>query len=493
MGMGWLAFSLFISLLFFFFSLRRRREENLPPGPRGWPIVGNIFQLGSKPHAALASLARTHGPLISLRLGTQRVVVASSPSAASLVLKTHDHSLSYRALPQGGKFPEYANHSLVWADCTDSWKQLRTICRTQLFSRKMVDDGANLRQQKVEEMVGRLRSTEGKATNVAEVVFDTIFDMLASCIFSEDAEAALGSVTKMKGLTRKLIGFVTKPNVSDYFPVVAGIDIQGIRRKSRAYTLQVYEVWEGILAKRKEQRGDGAVMVKDNDFLDVLLSSGFSDLQIKAVLLDMFFAGTDTTTTTVEWAMAALVKQPEVMTKLRRELSDALCCTSRADSTMYEKLRDLRYLQACIKESMRLYPPVPLLLPHRASETCPVLGYTIPKGCQVLVNLWAIGRDPTTWDDPLAFRPERFSDSPNLDFKGADYELIPFGSGRRMCAGLPLAVRTLELILAALVHNFEWSLPYSADLGQLGMEEKFGLTLQREQPLQLIPKFIEHK
>lgn len=136
---------------------------------------------------------------------------------------------------------------------------------------------------------------------------------------------------------------------------------------------------------------------------------------------DMFLAGTDTTTTELEWAVAALVKEPEFMAKLPRELSDALHLSGRTNSTVYEKLRNLPYPRACIRDTLVLYPSVQLLLPHRASETCQVLGYTIPKDCQVLVNIWATGRDPTIWNDPSAFLPERFLDRPDLAFKVADY------------------------------------------------------------------------
>ncbi|KAF3777094.1 CYP80B3 protein [Nymphaea thermarum] len=316
---------LLVLLLFFVSSvLFFQRKDNLPPGPRGWPIVGNLFQLGSKPHATLSSLARTYGPLFSLRLGTQCVVVASSPSTAALVLKTHERSISARAVPQVCRYEEYLPYSIVWSDCNDSWKQLRAVCRSRLFSGKMLDNGVSLRQQKVEEMVRRLRSSEGEKVCIPDVVFSTIFSMMAATILSDDAESATGNAEKMKRLACRVLELSTTPNVSDYFPAIAGLDVQGLRRESMACYKEVYDIWEGVIVERKKQKLQGGGKLDHDDFLGALLASGLSDLQIKACLFEMFIASTDTTTTTIEWAMAEFMKQPKIMAKLRKELFDTL-------------------------------------------------------------------------------------------------------------------------------------------------------------------------
>ena len=178
------------------------------------------------------------------------------------------------------------------------------------------------------------------------------------------------------------------------------------------------------------------------------------------------------------------MKNPESMKKVRDELDREIV---NQDSVKESNIVKLPYLQACVKETLRLHPPAPLLLPHRAPETCQVRNYTIPKNAQVLVNVWAIGRDPSIWDEPLKFRPERFLNSA-LDFKGNDFEFLPFGAGRRICPGLPMAVRQVSIVLASLIHCFDWSLPQGKDPLHLDMNEKFGVTLQKEQPLLLIPK-----
>lgn len=187
--------------------------------------------------------------------------------------------------------------------------------------------------------------------------------------------------------------------------------------------------------------------------------------------------------------MAELIKNPESMEKVVEELEGIVL---NQDSVKESNLLKLSYLQACIKETLRLHPPAPLLLPHRASESCQVMNYRIPKDAQVLVNVWAIGRDPSIWDEPLKFKPERFLNSAAMDFnKGNDFELLPFGAGRRICPGLSMAARHVPSVLASLIHCFDWSLPQAKDdhqQQQLDMNEKFGVTLQKEKPLLLIPK-----
>lgn len=211
-------------------------------------------------------------------------------------------------------------------------------------------------------------------------------------------------------------------------------------------------------------------------------------------LSDFFFfwqelltAGIDTTTVTVEWAMAELVKNKEVMNKVIKELETNEALFNKENPISESVLSQLPYLNACFKETLRLHPPAPFLLPHFAPETCEVMSYTIPKDSRVLVNVWAIGRDPTIWEDPLLFKPERFLGS-DLEFKGHDFEFLPFGSGRRICPGLTMGSKQVLLIMANLLRYFDWSLPDNEDPRDLDMNERLGITLQKEQPLLLIPK-----
>ena len=192
-------------------------------------------------------------------------------------------------------------------------------------------------------------------------------------------------------------------------------------------------------------------------------------------------AGSETTSSTIEWALTELLTNPESLNKAKAELAQAVG----ADRTFEEDdIDNLPYLKAVIKETLRLHPPIPFLVPRRAMEDTNFQGYHIPKDTQVLVNAWAIGRDPEVWDEPWSFKPERFLGS-TVDYKGQNYELIPFGAGRRMCAGVPLAHRMLHLILGSLLHKFDWELDCKE---KIDMNDRMGITVRKAEPLIAVPK-----
>ncbi|XP_059643857.1 probable (S)-N-methylcoclaurine 3'-hydroxylase isozyme 2 [Cornus florida] len=458
----------------------------LPPGPSPWPILGNIPHMGKKPHITLANFARSYGPLMSLRLGAQILIIGSSKTAAEEILKTHDRILSARYVPSAvpAKSSKFNHLSLGWAlECNDRWKNLRTICRTELFSGKAIESQACLREKKVMDMVKFLGGKEGKEVKVGELGFATLFNMLSIVLISRDfisleKESVDGG---MKGLVGKYVELISAPNLPDFYPILGALDLQGLNKKAKEVFVRICETWEPIIEDRREGRKGNASSQKD--FLDVLINNSCTNDQINYLLLELFSAGTDTSTSTVEWAMAELIKSPECIKKIREELTREI----KQDFVKESHLPQLHYLQACFKETLRLHPPAPFLLPCRAPESCRVMNYAIPKNCQVLVNVWAIGRDPMIWEDPLKFKPERFLNS-TLDFKGNDFEFLPFGAGRRICAGLPMAAKQLPLILASLIHSFDWSLPHGNAPNELDMNEKVAVILRKEHPLVLIPK-----
>lgn len=201
---------------------------------------------------------------------------------------------------------------------------------------------------------------------------------------------------------------------------------------------------------------------------------------METIKQDLFIAGSDTSGSTTEWAMAELLHNPKIMKKARNEVIQVI---PKSKQVKESDIPTLPYIQAIVKETLRLHPPVPLLLPYIASNDVEINGYTIHKGNQVLINAWSIGRNPEFWDDPLVFRPERFLNS-NVDFKGRDFEYLPFGAGRRICPGIPLANRMIVLMLAVLLHSFEWELPQGVTLD---MNEQYGITLKKLVPLSAVP------
>ncbi|MCE2056089.1 hypothetical protein HAX54_044029 [Datura stramonium] len=222
-------------------------------------------------------------------------------------------------------------------------------------------------------------------------------------------------------------------------------------------------------------------------FVDALLTLqkeyDLSDDTVIGLLWDMITAGMDTIAITVEWAMAELVKNPRVQQKIQEEL-DRVIGSERTVNEL--DISKLSYLQYVVKESLRLHPPTPLMLPHMAGNNVKVGGYNIPKGSIVHVNVWALGRDPIIWEEPLQFRPERFMKE-DVDMKGHDYRLLPFGAGRRICPGMNLAVNLVTSMLAHLLHHFVWSLPNGVEVEDVDMLESPGTVTYMQTPLHAVP------
>jgi len=203
----------------------------------------------------------------------------------------------------------------------------------------------------------------------------------------------------------------------------------------------------------------------------------------------MFAAGIDTSYIVLEWSMAELIRNPKVMKKLQSEVRGA--ATSK-DRVRDDDLSKMSYIKAVIKEVMRLHPPIPLLLPRESTENCQLAGYRVPKGTRVLVNAWAIGRDPNFWEEPDEFKPERFESS-NVDYKGSDFQFIPFGAGRRICPGMSFAVQNMELALANLVYRFDWEMPGNTSRDELDMTDTPGLTSHKKERLDLVAQLFSQQ
>ena len=223
-------------------------------------------------------------------------------------------------------------------------------------------------------------------------------------------------------------------------------------------------------------------MTSRDKFMDRPCIDEFSKLN--NVLQDIFAGGSETSSTVLVWAMSELVKNPQVMHKAQAEVRETF---KGQDKLTEGDMVKLRYLHLVIKETLRLHTPVPLLVPRECREACQVMGYDVPRGTKVFVNVWAIARDNEFLHDGEEFRPERF-DGSNIDFKGTNFEFTPFGAGRRICPGVMLGLANAELLLASLLYHFDWELPGGVESEELDMTEVFGLTLRKKSKLFLKAK-----
>nr|A0A1D8QMD1.1 RecName: Full=Carnosic acid synthase; AltName: Full=Cytochrome P450 76AK6; Short=SfCYP76AK6; AltName: Full=Miltiradien-20-al synthase; AltName: Full=Pisiferic acid synthase [Salvia fruticosa]AOW42544.1 cytochrome P450 76AK6 [Salvia fruticosa] len=479
------------------YSRRRpggRGAGNLPPGPPRLPIIGNMLQLGQNPHKSLAHLAKTYGPLMSLKLGNQFVVVVSSPEMAREVLQRHGLVFSTPCAPIAVQILGHGEVSMNMLPATSPiWKKLRKIAREKLFSNQALHDTRAVRWERLRKLADYVGRCSG-AMNVGEATFTTMSNLMFSTLFSveitqyADSDSDSGVNKKFREHVNAITRYIGVPNIADFFPIFAPFDPQGLRRKLTYHFGSLLELVQSLIEQRLRAR-NAATYRKKDDFLEMLLDLSEGDEydlsvnEIKHLCVDLIIAGSDTSAATTEWAMVELLLHPDKLAKLKAELKSVV-----GDKSIIEEsdISKLPYLQATVKEVLRYHPAAPLLAPHLAEEETQLNGYIIPKNTKIFINDWTISRDPSIWKNPEMFEPERFLDN-DIDFCGQHFELIPFGSGRRICPGLPLASRMLHCMVATLCHNFDWELEKGTESKQLQREDVFGLALQKKIPLRAIP------
>lgn len=413
----------------------------------------------------------------------------SSTETVKSVLQINDHSLSNRTIPDAMKGANHHNYSLPFIPISQRWKDLRKICNNLLFSTKNLDMNHTLRKKKILELSNDINNSAEKfeVVNIGRLAFKTTINMLSNTVYSVDLVRSSDIAGEFKELVTNIMKEVGRANIADCFPVLKVLDPIGIRRRTGEYFGKLLGIFQGLVDQRLKMRELNGYCGK-SDMLDAMLDDEknagemYKD-KIERLSVDLFVAGTDTVTSTLEWAMAELLHNPNIMSKAKSELNQII---GKGNSVEESDIGKLPYLQAIIKETFRLHPAVPLLLPRKAEIDLEINGYKVPKGAQVLINVWAIGRDSNLWENPNEFLPERFLGS-DIDFKGRNFELTPFGGGRRICPGLPLAIRVLFLMLGLFINCFDWELVGGIKPEDMNMDDKFELTLEKAQPLLVVP------
>ncbi|KAM3250470.1 hypothetical protein P3S67_022880 [Capsicum chacoense] len=345
---------------------------------------------------------------------------------------------------------------------------------SHIFSVHNLDVSKHLRCEKDQELIDycRKRGQNCEAVDIGRATFRTSLNLLSNTVFSKDLTDPFSDTAKE---FKELV---------NYFPFLQRIDPQGIRRRRTNHFTMVLQLMSGLIDERLKERKLGKHT--NADVLDSLLNISPEEIDknhIERLFLDLFVAGTDTTSNTLEWAMAELLKNPHTLEKAQEELEQVIGRGKLIDEA---DVANYLYFRCIVKETFRIRPQAPFLVRHKAVEDVEFCGYIIPKDSLVLVNVWAIGRDSSLWEDPLDFKSERFWDS-EISVRGQDFELIPFGAGRRICPELPLAIRMIPVALGSLLNTFNWKLPSGIAPKDLDMEENFGITLAKAQPLLVLP------
>ncbi|GAA0173302.1 oxygenase [Lithospermum erythrorhizon] len=471
-------------------NLMKKKKRPLPPGPGFFSTIRILFSSSQNAHAVIAKLANIYGPIMTIKLGGITSIVISSPEMAKDFIQQNTQSLSGKFILSSLNGKINYQDAIPWLSAIDPWIKVRKMCKSEIFSTKRLDELQVQRYQVLDEMVKTIVDAckHGELVSIKMLVFGTKFNMVSKNLFSGDSISLRSkAMEEMKETMDGIAKFTTKPNVGDYFPFLNVFDLQGIGRNVIVYYNRLYDFLDGVIDQRKKQREAG-LSLKNGDFLDFLLHNclpnGNNELlslhELKLVITELSVGGTHTITSTVEWAMVELLQNSNIMAKVKQELAEKIKV---GEEVKEQNMAQLPYLAAVIKETMRLHTMALLLLPHRTEAETEINGYKIPKNSHLLVNSWYMSRDEKYWDEPLKFMPERFIMKSNIDFIGNQLCFMPFGAGKRLCAGMPLAIRIIFLVLATLVHKFDWEVPEGKTPKKMIMEDKYGVTLY--------PKLIE--
>ncbi|PIA38202.1 hypothetical protein AQUCO_02800104v1 [Aquilegia coerulea] len=489
-------FSVLAGLFSFFFHLLSLRIKNgikrrLPPSPWGLPILGHFHMLGDLPHRNLHRLAKKYGPIMSIRLGQVPTIVISSSEWAELILKTHDVVFASRPKNQAADWTLYGQRDLVFAQYGSYWRNIRKLCTIELLSRSKAELFKPMRREELLNLVELMKnasdsqSTIDVSAKVESLVEDMTYRMVLG--FKDDRFNIRPSI-------QEHVVLVGAFNLADYFPCLRVLDLQGLGRRMKACHNVLDEFLEKFIDEHLRDAKELQVQ-HHRDFIDVMLSLMESNNtremhleldHIKAILMNMLAAGMDSSSTAIEWVIIELIKHPRVMKLVQEELETVVGLDRMVEES---DLIKLSYLKLVIMESMRIHPINPMLVPHESTDDITINGYFIAKKSIVLINIWAIGRDPNVWSSNAEeFYPERFVDM-NIDIHGQNFQFIPFGSGRRKCPGLHLGFTVVHHVVAQMVHCFNFELPNGMLPHDLDMTDKFGLTLKRANHLVAIPTY----
>ncbi|KAL0455720.1 UNVERIFIED_CONTAM: cytochrome [Sesamum latifolium] len=481
-------------LLFLLYHLYYRLSFRIPPGPRPLPVVGNLYDIKPVRFRCFAEWAQSYGPIISVWFGSTLNVIVSSSELAKEVLKEKDQLLADRHRSRSAARFSRDGQDLIWADYGPHYVKVRKVCTVELFSPKRLEALRPIREDEVTAMVESIYKdftapdNLGKSLLMRKYLGAVAFNNITRLAFGKRFVNSEGVIDKQgqefKAITTNGIKIGASLAMAEHIPWLRWmfpLDEEAFTKHGDRRDRLTREIMEEHTLAR--QKSGGA----KQHFFDALLTLkdeyDLSEDTIIGLLWDMITAGMDTTAISVEWAMAELIKNPRVQEKAQEEL-DRVIGHERVMTEL--DFSNLPYLQCVAKEALRLHPPTPLMLPHRANANVKIGGYDIPKGSNVHVNVWAVARDPKVWKNPSEFRPERFLEE-DVDMKGHDFRLLPFGAGRRVCPGAQLGINLVTSMIGHLLHHFNWAPPNGITREEIDMGENPGLVTYMRTPLEAIP------
>ncbi|KAK1576101.1 hypothetical protein Q3G72_010949 [Acer saccharum] len=427
-----------VSFLFLFQAFlwkRNAKAKRLPPGPRGFPIFGCLHLLGKYPHRDLHKLAQKYGSIMHLRLGLKPSIVVSSPQAAEQFLRTHDLVFASRPPLEASRYISYNQKNMVMAPYGSYWRNVRKMCTLELLSNVKINSFMSIRNEELDLLIEFVKEASGTVVDISAKVGSLNADMTCRMVFGKKYMDNEFDKRGFKAMIEEIMELAAAFNLADYIPQIASLDLQGLTKRMKTTAKVFDEFLEKVIDEHVQARDEN----RTKDFVDLMLSLMGSEDQteygmerdnIKAILLDMLAAAMDTSAASIEWTLSELMKHPRVMKKVQNEIENVV-----GKDRMVEEsdLHNLKYLDMVIKETFRIHPVAPLLV-HESRKDCTV-------------------------------------------------------NGRRSCPGMQLGLTVVRLVLAQLMHCFDWELPGGMVSTELDMAEHFGLVISRAKHLLAIPTY----
>ncbi|KAG7943795.1 hypothetical protein I3843_15G062100 [Carya illinoinensis] len=486
--------------------LSRGTKTKRAPEPAGaWPLIGHLHLLGgSQPHITLGSLVEKYGPAFSIRIGVRSALVISSWELAKECFTTNDVALCSRPRTVAAKHLSYDYALFGLSPYGSYWREIRRLTSMEILSNRRLELLKDVRASETETSLKELYKLWTKRNDGSDHVLvemkqwfgDFSLNMILRKVVgkrcSSTTVASDEHARRCQKVFREFFHFLGLFVVGDAIPYLGWLDLGGHEKAMKRTAKDMDFIVTEWLEEHQKKRASGEAKDQQHDFMDVMLSVldstgnhlvGFdADTVNKATCLAIIVGGTDTIMVSLTWALALLLNNHHALRKAQEEMEVHV---GKGRLVTEEDISKLSYLQAIVKEVLRLYPPGPTTA-REAIQDCTIGGYHVQKGSLIIVNMWKIQTDPRVWSDPLEFKPERFlTTHKEVDVRGQNFELLPFGSGRRGCPGVSLALKMLSLCLANLIHAFEISNPSNLPIDMTGSA---GLTNMKSTPLEVVIK-----
>ncbi|KAK1441076.1 hypothetical protein QVD17_06913 [Tagetes erecta] len=483
-----LVISTILVLIFFKFT---RAKPNLPPSPFSFPIIGHLHLLAPIPHQAFHRLSLRHGPVFKLFIGSEPCVVACSPETAKEFLRTYETAYLDRPRNSAITCITYGSKDFSFAPYGTHWKFMKKIVMSQLLNVTTMDSLLPVRRNEITRFIKCIseHASSGKPVNLNGELVKLSNNVITRLLFSRRCSENDGDAEDIRKLIFEITNIMEAFNLSDNIRAFKRLDLQGFGKRVKDVHRRYDALIERIIKDHEDARKQGT-QSQEKDLLNILLDIAEDDSMeinlsrenIKAFILNIFVAATDNSAIITEWALSELINHPSIMKKAIEEI-DRVVGKNRL--LQESDIPNLPYLRAITKETLRLHPPVPLI-PRRSTEDRKVSSYDIEANTTIFINAWSLGRDPNYWESPLEFRPERFEEK-QLDVRGQYFELLPFGSGRRMCPGISLGLYMVHATLGALIQCFEWKGEKGENLTSIDMGEGRAFNLPKANTLVCVP------